>query len=110
MSADKNNEYKTKEQRDAAALREKQERQHAIRIKELRALLQDRAFRRHTWRQINLCGFYTYGFEPSANVHFRDGRQSIAGELLTDLNEADPMIEGVMRKECLEDEANGYGA
>jgi hypothetical protein len=94
-------------EKEKKALEEKQRREHEIRIKELRALLQDRTFRRHTWRQINLCGVYRMSWDPSARIHFNEGMRFVGLDILQDVNEADPTVEGLMRKEALEDERNG---
>lgn len=97
----------TAEEKAKLELEERQRKAHDQRIKDLRAMLEDRRFRRHTWRQINQCGVYRMSWDPSARIHFNEGMRWVGLEILQDVNEANPDVEGVMRREAAEDEKNG---
>lgn len=70
-------------------------------------MLEDRRFRRFVWGYIHKCGVYRMSWDPSARIHFNEGMRWIGLELVQEINEANPEVESVMRKEAKEDEANG---
>lgn len=97
----------TAEEKAAKELEEKQKRAEERKRKEFAGLVQDRTFRRFLYRYLNKCGVWRMSWDPSARIHFNEGMRWIGLELLDEINAVSFDLEGQMKREAAEDEANG---
>lgn len=59
-------------------------------LRDVRQLLGMPWGRRFLWRYLSLCGVFQSSWEPSARIHFNEGRRDVGLRLWADITEADP--------------------
>lgn len=58
-------------------------------LEDIRMILSTVSGRRFIWRYLDKCGLFKTSWHPSAQIHFLEGKRSVALELMADIVEAD---------------------
>jgi hypothetical protein len=73
-------------------------------LEDLRAILALESGRRFIWRYLGECGVFRSSWEPSAKIHFNEGRRDIGLRLLDDVMNANPQSYITMMAEAKREE------
>lgn len=91
--------------RSQAEEKKLQERRAELALEDMRALLGRVEFRRFLGRLFNVCGLYDSDYIGSSEIYFKQGRRSVANDILNEIKAVDPEAYPRMQMELLREDA-----